>query len=297
MLANADSAANFFKGWVLNFFQKRAAKKRILASGLFDPEFYLQYYPDVAAAGLDPLDHFLKNGGRESRSPSRKFDGPYYVLSNPEAARADNILLDWLREGKKGRRVPPVPLAEPTAHHVHAPAIVDRDWQHAIERRIAGIEARLASLPLKPASNSTVAVPAEIKEVSGPAASLRKLPELPVIPPKGEMALIEQKLAARSNEIAKLTIMLADESANRSLAMDGLRWMQRLHLVTESFPGWWALLPAASRRKRELRLYRHEGVFDAAKYLAEHPDVAAQAMDPLRHYILHGITENRSLTI
>ncbi len=102
---------HFSKGCVLNFFQKRAAKKKILASGLFDPEFYLQYYPDVAEAGLDPLDHFLKNGGRESRSPSRKFDGPYYVLSNPEAALADNILLDWLREGKKGRRVPPVPLA------------------------------------------------------------------------------------------------------------------------------------------------------------------------------------------
>lgn len=99
----------------MNFFQKRAAKKRILASGFFDPEFYLQHYPDVATAGLDPLEHFLKNGGRESRSPSRKFDGPFYVLSNPEAARADNILLDWLREGKKGRRVPPVPLIEPEA--------------------------------------------------------------------------------------------------------------------------------------------------------------------------------------
>lgn len=99
----------------MNFWQKRNAKRLILDSGLFDPDFYLKYYPDVAAARLDPLEHFLKNGGRESRSPSRKFDGPYYVLTNPEARNADNILLDWLREGKKGRRVPPVPLPDQPA--------------------------------------------------------------------------------------------------------------------------------------------------------------------------------------
>lgn len=81
-----------------------------MASGLFDPDFYLQKYPDVAEGGLDPLEHFLKNGGRESRSPSGSFDGPLYVLHNPEAKYADNILLDWLDNRKKGVRIPPRPL-------------------------------------------------------------------------------------------------------------------------------------------------------------------------------------------
>jgi glycosyltransferase involved in cell wall biosynthesis/GT2 family glycosyltransferase len=86
-------------------------KRRILKSGLFDPDFYLSAYPDVAASGQDPLDHFARNGGREARSPSRDFDGPVYVMSNPAARLAENIVIDWLDEGRKGKRQPPCPLA------------------------------------------------------------------------------------------------------------------------------------------------------------------------------------------
>ncbi|MGM0767996.1 MAG: glycosyltransferase family 2 protein [Pseudomonadota bacterium] len=36
----------------------------------FDPQWYLQQYPDVARAGLDPLKHYLNNGIEEGRLPS-----------------------------------------------------------------------------------------------------------------------------------------------------------------------------------------------------------------------------------
>lgn len=99
----------------MKFITKRLAKRRILESGLFDADFYIRKYPDVAAAGVDPLEHFLKNGGREARSPSARFDGPLYILHNPEAQYSDNLLLDWLREGKKGRRVAPQPVTDVAA--------------------------------------------------------------------------------------------------------------------------------------------------------------------------------------
>jgi hypothetical protein len=35
------------------------------------------------------------------------------------------------------------------------------------------------------------------------------------------------------------------------------------------------------------------GLFDEAAYLAANPDVAADGADPLRHYLEHGIGENR----
>ena len=35
----------------------------------FDPDFYLAQYPDVAAAGVDPLDHYLRHGQAEGRLP------------------------------------------------------------------------------------------------------------------------------------------------------------------------------------------------------------------------------------
>ena len=39
-------------------------------SGLFDKDYYLKEYPDVAAAGVDPLWHFIEFGIREHRRPS-----------------------------------------------------------------------------------------------------------------------------------------------------------------------------------------------------------------------------------
>jgi hypothetical protein len=39
-------------------------------SGVFDPDWYLQTYPDVSAAGLDPLEHYCQHGIFEGRRPN-----------------------------------------------------------------------------------------------------------------------------------------------------------------------------------------------------------------------------------
>lgn len=44
---------------------------RALRSTSFDPEWYLERYPDVAAANVDPAKHFLSHGQREGRLPNR----------------------------------------------------------------------------------------------------------------------------------------------------------------------------------------------------------------------------------
>lgn len=88
-------------------------KQLIQQSGMFDSKFYTNMYPDVVASGQDPLEHFVRHGGREARSPSPNFDGPHYAMSNPEARLAENLLIDWIENGRKGSRVPPQPLASP----------------------------------------------------------------------------------------------------------------------------------------------------------------------------------------
>src|SRR5690242_12364109 len=42
----------------------RLAEDRALIEsvGLFDPVFYAERYPDVLAAGIDPLDHYVETG-------------------------------------------------------------------------------------------------------------------------------------------------------------------------------------------------------------------------------------------
>lgn len=47
----------------------------------FDADWYLRAYPDVAAAGLDPLLHYLQSGWREGRSPAADFDGVFYRMT------------------------------------------------------------------------------------------------------------------------------------------------------------------------------------------------------------------------
>lgn len=75
-------------------------------SGYFDAEFYLANNPDVANAGVNPVEHFLDFGGHEGRKPSGKFDSAYYLKNNEDVARSGaNPLVHYLRYGMhEGRR-------------------------------------------------------------------------------------------------------------------------------------------------------------------------------------------------
>ena len=81
-------------------------RQLILASGLFDPEFYLRRHTDVAAAGVDPVIHYLEWGAMEGRRPHPFFDGVWYLRNNPDLApTTDNPLLHYLKHGQReGRR-------------------------------------------------------------------------------------------------------------------------------------------------------------------------------------------------
>lgn len=59
----------------------------IREAGVFDADYYLARYPDVAEAGVDPLLHYVRDGARENRNPSEFFDGAWYLKNNPDVAR------------------------------------------------------------------------------------------------------------------------------------------------------------------------------------------------------------------
>lgn len=73
----------------------------LLESGLFDREFYLKQYPDVASAGIDPLKHFVLSGWSELRNPSLLFNTGYYLERYPDVRKVGmNPLLHYLLYGK-----------------------------------------------------------------------------------------------------------------------------------------------------------------------------------------------------
>jgi len=74
--------------------------KVLLKSGLFDPEYYLRRNRDVAAAGTDPVLHYLLHGAAELRSPSQYFSTRWYVRRYPDvAASGKNPLYHFIISG------------------------------------------------------------------------------------------------------------------------------------------------------------------------------------------------------
>ncbi|HEV8677840.1 MAG TPA: hypothetical protein VGQ90_00590, partial [Stellaceae bacterium] len=69
-------------------------------SGLFDAEYYMATYPDVALRNVDPLVHYLEEGAREGRNPHRDFDAAFYLEQcRQRGEQPSNPLLHYIRVG------------------------------------------------------------------------------------------------------------------------------------------------------------------------------------------------------
>jgi hypothetical protein len=64
---------------------KLDADRDIVASSqVFDVDWYVSTYPDVAASGVDPAFHFVRHGAGEGRHPGPDFDTKAYVANHAE---------------------------------------------------------------------------------------------------------------------------------------------------------------------------------------------------------------------
>ncbi len=71
---------------VLHFSNYGAAERRD-PNAWFDSVWYADHYPDVGASGINPLLHYLRSGAAEMRNPHPRFDAAWYVVQHPDAAR------------------------------------------------------------------------------------------------------------------------------------------------------------------------------------------------------------------
>lgn len=86
----------------------------IITSEYFDIDWYLQRYPDVAEAKINPAEHYLKFGASEGRMPGPLFDGDWYLKRYPDVAQSGiNPLLHFIKFGQlEGRSASPKLLAD-----------------------------------------------------------------------------------------------------------------------------------------------------------------------------------------
>jgi len=78
----------------------RSYAQRLRAEGLFDDSFYATHSPDVLAANLDPLWHFLRYGQDEGRWPTPRFDPAFYRAAHLRDDATHTPLIHYLLEGQ-----------------------------------------------------------------------------------------------------------------------------------------------------------------------------------------------------
>lgn len=94
---------------VVPYLRERHNLAMIEGSGLFEPVWYLNRYPDVRKSGQKPAQHFLTQGVKEWRDPGPHFSTAHYFRMYPDIAEGGiNPLLHYLQSGwREGRSIRP----------------------------------------------------------------------------------------------------------------------------------------------------------------------------------------------
>lgn len=92
--------------------QVAMSREQVVARALFDATYYCDLYPDVAAAKVDPFEHYMSFGWRELRDPNAYFSTSAYLSLNPDVAAAGvNPLTHYALSGAREGRVARYPSA------------------------------------------------------------------------------------------------------------------------------------------------------------------------------------------
>jgi lipopolysaccharide biosynthesis protein len=89
---------------------RRRDAKVVASSHLFDRNWYLERYPDVAAAGADPALHYAAHGATGYRDPGPGFDSAWYLAYYPDVAGANPLAHYLLYGAKEGRHAKPADI-------------------------------------------------------------------------------------------------------------------------------------------------------------------------------------------
>lgn len=86
------------------------ALQELAASPWFDRGWYSEHYTDVAAAGIDAVEHYHDHGWSEGRDPGPYFSSRFYLDTYPDAASSGMVpLLHFIRFGLKEGHLPRAP--------------------------------------------------------------------------------------------------------------------------------------------------------------------------------------------
>jgi len=94
------------KRWLRFVTNFRAFRPGSAFRRLFDPDFYLDRYPDVREAGMNPLLHYILHGAAEERKPNAWFQPEYYATVCADARGVENPLAHFAENAERERSSP-----------------------------------------------------------------------------------------------------------------------------------------------------------------------------------------------
>lgn len=104
-----------------------------------------------------------------------------------------------------------------------------------------------------------------------------------------EMRRRSERLADKERALKEVTAQVAARERELAALRNSLTW--RATGWVRRWMRWLAGLGGEGRRT--VRVLRSSGLFDKEYYLAQNPDVAAEGLDPIKHYVRSGAAEGR----
>lgn len=233
----------------------------IAATGLFDAGWYCAQNADVAAAGIDPLNHYVRFGRIEGRAPNAWFDPGFYAAAADLADPADG-LLDYARQGE-ALGIPPHPDFDPLWYR-HAFRVAAGEL--ALAHFLAALQPGGAAMVAPSAALWPARFAAECAAAADPFAAWRARHPHPVGALAAEIAILA------ASGLFDANAYLLQGADVLAAGLDPLEHFCRF--------GW-----------REGR--RPNPYFDTGWYRATNADLRALGVNPLLHYLVCGEAAGR----
>ena len=106
---------------------------------------------------------------------------------------------------------------------------------------------------------------------------------------------MKQNIAGTAPMAMRMVVPSRNPQLERQLktAEVELQWLRELSLASLEKPRKWTFMPLIWHLPRMMARFKQKGLFDEQAYLDRYPDVVDSGMNPLVHYLKHGMNEGR----
>ncbi len=269
----------------------------VLRSNLIG-SWYLQNNPDITNKDDDPYRHWHSYGKNEGRLPS---NNTLNLISELLNERETNLREQLEQRNDELRRVKELTLAEQRALVMGLVQAAQKNLTQAetvveMDKKLRNLEIAFEETRLQLIENESTLL--RLINDRDSHAKSTEIENQELATTRYTLSQTETRLNDRFSEIATLSRFLRDAEDEAKHAKGETEWLRQV--VAMFYQGGWrnhliALLPNSIRRSIVAKRLKQQKLFDTAAYLQAYTDVAKAGVDPLAHYINHGMKEGRVL--